>query len=166
MCMHSVIKLSQRWEETVSADVFCLLTLLSVQSACVTQKSSVCFTVSYCKDQFKIIVNCVIVVMTAVVISNSSTSSDLLIFRFFSLYSSSILTSSFSDSALSFSDLTSASVVSAVLVHLDSSSNFSSIWSSVWFSVSEALDLVQRCFHPSVFYEIMWERCRDRCLSF
>ena len=138
MCMHSVIKLSQRWEETVSADVFCLLTSLSVQSACVTQKSSVCFTVSYCKDQFKIIANCVIVVMMTVVISNLSTSSNSLTSELFSSHLSSALmslfsdlVSLFSDSALSFSDLTSASVMSAVLVHSNSSSDFSSIWSSV-----------------------------------
>ena len=166
MCVHSVIKFLQRWEETVLTDVFCLLTSLSVQSACITQKSSVCFTVSYCKNQFEVISNCVIVMMMTVVISNSSTSSDSLTSELFSSHLSSALMSLFSDSALLFSDLTLTSVVSAVLVYSDSSLSFSSIWSSAWSSVSETSDLIQRCFHPSVFYEIMQKRHRDRYLSF
>ena len=138
MCVHSAVKPLWEWEETVSVSVFCLLISSSVWSACVTQKSSVCFTVSYCKDQFKIIANCVIVVITAVVISNSSTSSDSLTSELFSLCLSLTLMSLFSDSvslffnlALLFSDLTLTLIVSAVFVHLNSSSDFSSIWSSV-----------------------------------
>ena len=176
MCVHSVIKLSQRWEETVSADVFCLLTSLSVWSACITQKSSVCFTVSYCEDQFKIIANCVIVVMTAVVISNLSTSSDLLTSELFSSHLSSALMSLSLNLTLLFSDLTLTSVVSAVLVCSDFSLSFSSIWSFVWSSVSETSDSIQRCSHPFVFYEIIQKKHREqrkmrcfnykRCLSF